>query len=385
MIVRLAIAAIALSVAVMIITVGVVVGFKNEIESKITGFAAPIQISGEFLNSSFENKPFTDSALTRKNVESFDQVEHIQPFALKPGILKNGEDFEGVVLKGVDSSYKIDFFTQSLLKGRFIEFKPNQQDKEVVVSNTLANKLMLDTGMSATIWFVQDPPLIKKVRVVGIYQTDIEEVDNIYILTDLDIIRQVSGWRKNEIGGYEVLVSATEKDEISELNSNLRFAIDINLNSMSIMNRFPQIFDWLGLLNQNVQIIIILMTIVAVINMVTALLIMILERTQMVGILKSLGYQNAGLQRVFVYNAALFIGYGLLIGNVLGLGLMALQHHFQIVSLSADYYVTHVPVEFNWLYFLLIDLGTLLVCSLAMFLPARFVTRIVPVKALRFN
>lgn len=382
---RLAVAAIALSVAVMIITVGVVVGFKNEIESKITGFAAPIQVSGEFLNSSFENKPFTDSALTRESILTFNDIEHIQPFALKPGILKNESDFEGIVLKGIDSTFAVDFFSSCITKGRFIEFKPGEQDREIILSDRLAKKLQLDTGMDATIWFIQDPPVIKKVAVAGIYRTDIEEIDNFYVLTDLDIIRQVSGWGKNQIGGYEVLVSEKGLENLQDLNNDIRFAVDINLNSMSIMNRYPQIFDWLGLLNQNVQIIIILMTIVAVINMITALLIMILERTQMVGILKSLGYQNAGLQKVFVYNAAIFIGYGLLIGNVLGIGLMAAQHYFKFITLSADYYVAYVPVEFNIGYFLLVDFGTLLVCSLAMFIPAKFVTRIVPVKALRFN
>lgn len=385
LIVRLAIAAIALSVAVMMITVSVVVGFKNEIEQKVTGFSAPIQISGDFLNSSFENKPFIDKDLTRETVLSFKEVSHIQPYALKPGILKVDEDFEGVVLKGVDSSFNVDFFSKCMVKGRFLKFKTGSQTKEIVLSRKLAESLKLDTGMSASIWFVQDPPLIKKVNVVGIYQTDIEEIDNFFLLTDLDIIRQVSSWKDNEIGGYEVLLKDVEIDKIGAINSDIRFAIDIDLNSMSIMNRYPQIFDWLSLLNKNVQIIIILMAVVAIINMITALLIMILERTQMIGILKSLGYTNGGLQRIFIHNAAIFISYGIVIGKVVGLSLIWLQQEFRFISLSADYYVTYVPVEFNWAYFFLIDLGTLAVCTLAMIIPSRFVSRIVPVKALRFN
>lgn len=382
---RLAIAAIALSVAVMIVTVSVVFGFKQEIQQKITGFSAPIQISGEFLNSTFENKPFEDTELTRKTVLDFDFVEHVQPYALKPGILKVDEDFEGIVLKGVDSTYSVDFFSKTLVRGRFLNHTSNDQAREVIISSPLANKLSVDTGGMATVWFVQDPPLIKSVKVVGIYQTDIEEIDDHFVITDLDIIRQVSGWNDNEIGGYEVLLHETDLTKLRDQNNDVRFAIDLGLNSQSIMNRFPQIFDWLGLLDKNVQIIITLMTIVAIINMITALLIMILERTQMIGILKSIGYENANLRLVFVYNAAYFIAYGLAIGNIMGLGLIFLQDQFRFISLSSDYYVTHVPVVYSWGYFLFIDIGTLVVCSLAMFIPSTLVTRILPIKALRFT
>ena len=285
---RLAIAAIALSVAVMIVTISVVLGFKQEIQQKIIGFSAPIQISGEFLNSTFENKPFEDKELTRETVLDFDFVKHVQPYALKPGILKANEDFEGVVLKGVDRTYNVDFFSKTLVRGRFLDFDAEDQVKEVIISSPLANKLSVDTGAKVTVWFVQDPPLIKSVTVVGIYQTDIEEIDDHFVITDLNIVRQVSGWEDHEIGGYEVLLHETNLGNLTEQNSEIRFAIDLGLNSQSIMNRFPQIFDWLGLLDKNVQIIITLMTIVAIINMITALLIMILERTQMIGILKIL-------------------------------------------------------------------------------------------------
>lgn len=369
----------------MIVTVAVVVGFKSEIEQKITGFSAPIQITGEFLNTSFENKPFEDNELTRESIKAFPFVEHLQPFALKPAILKANEDFEGVVLKGIDSSYRVDFFSKCMVKGRFIHFTPGEQSREVVVSAQIANKLNLDTGMQAMLWFVQDPPVIKKIKVVGIYQTDIEEIDNYFILADIDIVKQVSGWNDKQIGGYEVLLRNFDLATLPDQNNDIRFSLDVDMNSMSVLNRYPQIFDWLGLLNKNVQIIIILMTVVAIINMITALLIMILERTQMIGILKSMGFTNGGLMRIFVYNAAFFIGYGLLIGNVLGIGLVWLQGNYHFFSLSAEYYVTYVPVRFNLWYFLLIDIGTLLVCTAAMFLPALLTSKIVPVKALRFN
>lgn len=369
----------------MLITVSVVVGFKKQIQEKVTGFSAPIQISGEFLSTTYENKPFKDKEGTREIVMGHDYVEHIQAFGQKPGILKTDGSFEGIVIKGYDSSFKRDALQNFLVKGRLLEHQSGAQSREIVISQAVADKLELDTGMSAQVWFVQDPPVIKKVKVVGIYSTEIEELDQYFVLGDLRMVQQVSSWASDEIGGYEVWLKEFDLEKLQRQNNDIRFAIDIDLNSQSILNRFPQIFDWLGLLDKNVQIIILLMTVVAVINMITALLIMILERTQTVGILKSLGYSNMGIEKIFVYNAAYFIFLGLLIGNVVGLGLLFLQDQTQLISLSSDYYITYVPVEFTWVSFLLVNLGTLLLCFVAMFFPAMLVTRIVPVKALRFN
>lgn len=369
----------------MLITVSVVVGFKKQIQEKVTGFSAPIQISGEFLSSTYENKPFKDKASTREVVLSHEFVHDIQAFGQKPGILKTDGGFEGIVVKGYDSSFNREELNKFLVKGRLLEHKVGAQSREIVISRVMADKLELDTGMSAQVWFVQDPPVIKKAEVVGIYSTEIEELDQYFVLGDLNMVRQVSSWEDDEIGGYEVWLKEFDLELLQGQNNDIRFAIDIDLNSQSILNRFPQIFDWLGLLDKNVQIILILMTVVAVINMITALLIMILERTQTVGVLKSLGYSNWGLRRIFIYNAAYFIFVGLLIGDAVGLGLLFLQDQTQLISLSSDYYITYVPVEFTWVSFLAINLGTLFVCSLAMFFPSLLVTRIIPVKALRFS
>lgn len=369
----------------MLITVSVVVGFKKQIQEKVTGFSAPIQISGEFLSTTYENKPFKDQAATREIVLGHDFVSHIQAFAQKPGILKTSDGFEGIVIKGYDSSFRKEALGNFLVRGRLLEHHSGAQSREIVISKVMADKLELDTGMSAQVWFVQDPPVIKKVEVVGIYSTEIEELDQYFVLGDLRMVRQVSSWESDEIGGYEVWLKEFDLEHLQLQNNDIRFAIDIDLNSQSILNRFPQIFDWLGLLDKNVQIIILLMTVVAVINMVTALLIMILERTQTVGVLKSLGYSSWGIQKIFVYNAAYFIFLGLLIGDAVGLGMLFLQDQTQLISLSSDYYVTYVPIEFTWGSFLLVNLGTLGLCFLAMFFPSMLVTRIMPVKALRFT
>lgn len=385
LIVRLAISAIALSVAVMILSISVVIGFKREIRAKVMGFDAPIQISGEFLNRSFESAPIYDSALTRFTVTSFPFVEKIQTYATKPAILKASSDFEGVVLKGVEADYDMSFFRENLIRGTVPTYRSGEQDRGVLLSERLASRLQLDTGATAYLYFVQNPPLTKKVEVTGLFRTDIEEIDASFLLVDLEMIRQVNQWSDNQIGGYEVLLKSFDPAKLDEYNDAIRFSIALDLNSTTIVQRYPQIFDWLGLLDKNVEIIIALMCVVAIINMITALLIMILERTQMIGLLKALGANNQSMRRIFVLNAAYFIFFGLLIGNLIGLGLIGLQSQFDIMSLPSDYYITEVPVAFTWGYFGMINLGTFLVCTAAMFLPSLMVTRIIPVKALRFS
>lgn len=382
---KLAVTAIALSVTVMFVTVSVVIGFKRSIQTKLTTFAAPIQINSEFVGEAYENKPFDDKAETREAVLAHSYVRHIQPFGLASAILRHDEDFEGVVLKGVDSSYLVDYFRPNLIKGRFVGFDSSAKYPELIVSAHLANMLGIDTGHKVSLWFVSDPPMVKAMRVVGIYQTDIEEIDFHFVIGQLDLVRQVSGWSSAQIGAYEVLLHRVEVERLREQNADIRYDIEADLNSTSVLERYPQIFDWLGLLDKNVQIILLLMSIVAVINMVTALLIIILERTQLIGTLLALGYSPAGLKRVFVWTAGFFVLRGLALGNVLGLIILWAQHQFRFLSLSSDYYMSQVPVSFPWLAFLAINLSTYAVCHLAMYIPASMVLKISPIKALRFT
>lgn len=369
----------------MIISVSVVIGFKDSIRSKVIGFDAPIHVSKTQINTTFENVPFSDSSHYRETITSFPFVKSIQVFATKPTILKGNSDFEGIVLKGVDKDFDFSFFENNLVEGTIPDYA-DEVSNQLLISKKLANKLQLKAGDDAIMYFVQDPPATKKAIIVGIYSTDIEDIDDVFAICNIQIIRQLNQWRDNQIGGYEILTNSVDLDKLSEWNDDIRFSLSIDLNSKTIVQRYPQIFDWLGLLNVNIQIILSLMTIVAAINMITALLIMILERTQMIGLLKAIGARNLLIRKIFIYNAAFFIGIGVLAGNFVAFGLLFLQDYFGLITLSeTSYYISKVPVAFPWHYFILIDITTLVICSLAMLIPSILVTRILPVKALRFN
>lgn len=384
LVVRLAIAAITLSLAVMLIAIAVVKGFQGEIKEKIIGFGSHVQISKFRLNQSFENEPI---ALSKNNIDAIkaiDRVKHVQAFANKPGILKTGSAIEGVVLKGIGNNFNWDFFDNKLTKGRPINWSDSSASDEIVISRSLADKMILDTGDKVVVYFVQKPTRARKFSISGIYNTGLEDVDEVFILADIRHVRKLNDWEENQVGGYEVLLGSLY--EIPPVIDQIHGIVPARLQAQSIKSIFPQIFDWLGLLNFNVEIILFLMAMVASINMVTALLIMILERTQMIGILKAMGAKNSSVMKVFIYNAAFLIAMGILFGNILGLSLIWVQDTFEVITLTeTSYYLSAVPVYFKWSLFLLVNLGSFLFCTVVMILPAILVNTIRPVKALRFD
>ncbi len=384
LVVRLAIAAITLSLAVMLIAIAVVKGFQGEIKEKIIGFGSHIQISKFRLNQSFENEPIALSKNSIDEIRAIDHVNHIQAFANKPGILKTGDAIEGVVLKGIGSNFNWDFFTNKLTKGRPINWTDSSTSDEIIISRSLADKMVLDTGDQVVVYFVQKPTRARKFSISGIYNTGLEDVDDVFILADIRHVRKLNNWKEKQVGGYEVLLGSLQ--QTSPVIEQIHESIPASLQAQSIKSIFPQIFDWLGLLNFNVEIILILMAMVASINMVTALLIMILERTRMIGILKAMGAKNSSVMKVFIYNASFLIALGLLLGNILGLSLIWVQDTFEVITLNeTSYYLSAVPIYYKWGLFLLVNLGSFLFCTLVMILPAILVNTIRPVKALRFD
>jgi lipoprotein-releasing system permease protein len=248
----------------------------------------------------------------------------------------------------------------------------------------MAKKLGLKLNDSIVMYFVQQPPRARKLKVQGIYETSIEEIDKVFVLADLKQIQQLNNWKDSQIGGYEIFLDGFEK--MDEINEDIRYMADVDQDTKTIRERYPQIFDWLGLLNVNVEIILSLMGLVAAINMITALLIMILERTQMIGVFKALGASDWRLQKIFIFNAMALIVLGLIIGNVAALGMLALQKQFHIIKLSQEsYYLPSVPVFFSWSRILLINFGAFIFCSFATFLPSLLVLRVRPSKSLRFE
>lgn len=386
LIVRMAIAGIVLGLAVMILAVAVLKGFKGEIIQKERDFNGDISLFSQSLNNSYESSPFVLDKEDMARLKRIDGVTKVEAYAHKPGIIKVHEEVEGVVLKGIDSTYDQSLLEGMLLKGRMIEFHNDSipSNGQIVISSYTANRLDLDVGDDFLMYFVQEPLRKRKFTVVGIYNLGLEEIDKTFVIGDISTIRRLNDWEDDAVGGYEVFTK--DFSLVYAINEQVLDLLPVDLYAQTIMESFPEIFSWLPLLDINAVIILVLMVVVATINMISALLIIILERTSMIGVLKALGMRNGGIRKLFVYHAVYLIGLGMLLGNGLGIGLCVLQHHTHAFSLDeSSYYLSYVPVMLSWGDVLLLNVGTLFVCILALIVPSALVVKISPIKAIRFK
>jgi len=307
------------------------------------------------------------------------------PYAVKQGIINANDEMEGVMLKGVDKNFNWDYFKNVLISGNVINFTDSVKAKrQILISKVIADRMRLKVGDDFLMYFVQEPLRRRKFDIVGIYDLGIEEVDKAYVIGDLSVVQRLNNWAPGTVGGYEMQVKHFDAVDHSALNVNDN--IGMALRAYSITEYYPTIFQWLSLLDVNTEVILILMLAVAIINMISALLIIILERTNMIGVLKALGATNWGIQKIFLQNAAYLIGFGLLLGNVLGIGLGLFQVHTHFFELDqASYYMSFVPVELEVADILLLNAGTLVICLLVLIIPSTLVSRISPVKAITFK
>jgi lipoprotein-releasing system permease protein len=385
LIVRIAIIGIMLGLGVMILSVAIVKGFKQEVRDKIRGFSGDLQIIKYDLNNSSENSPVIVSDSLVKALGKIPLVTHVMPFATKPGIIRANDDLEGVVLKGVDKTYDWTFFKKSLEAGNVISFKDSLEAKtQIMISRYTADRLRLKVGDNFLMYFVQEPLRKRKFRICGIYDTGVDEVDKNFVIGDLSVVQRLNDWRTDQIGGYEL--GAVDFDAIGLASSRVNDVLPPYLRSYTVSETYPTIFEWLKLLDVNTDVILVLMLMVALINMISALLIMILERTTMIGMLKALGATNWTIQKVFLYNAMWLIGLGMLCGNAFALVIGIFQDKTHFFKLDqASYYMKFVPIQLNWLDIVALNMGTLFVCTLVMLIPSMLITRISPVKAIRFK
>ncbi|GAA4103638.1 FtsX-like permease family protein [Mucilaginibacter panaciglaebae] len=385
LIVRIAIAGITLGLGVMILSLAIIRGFKAEILEKVRGFDGDITVIKYDLNASYENSPFIRADTFETSVKKSAAVEYAVPFATKPGIIKANNEIEGVLLKGVDKTYNWRFLKNNMVAGRVVNFADTTESKrELMVSQTLANRLKLKLGDNILMYFVQQPLRRRPFKIVGIFETSIEDIDKIYVIGDLALIKRLNDWAPNQIGGYEIRIADFNKvDEVSHFVDN---NLPPRLKYTTVFENFPMIFEWLPLLDVNARVMLVLMLAVAVINMISALLIMILERTSMIGIFKAMGATNWNIQRIFLYNAAYIIGIGLILGNILGLGLSLLQSKTHIFKLDASsYYMPFVPIKLNWFDIVGLNIGTMIICLLVLTIPSMLVAKISPVKAIQYK
>jgi len=384
-IIRVAMIAVALSVAVMIVAGAIVSGFQKEISEKVFGFWGHIIIRSYEENTSYGEEPISSKQPFYPSLEKVNGIRHIQVFATKAGIIKTQNEIEGIVLRGIGNDFDWSFLNQYIVEGKKIQPGDSSSRKKIIISKTTADRLDLKVGDDVLVYFVQEPMRYRKLQISGIYKTGLEEYDRMYALVDIGLIQRLNDWQLDEAGGFEVFINnVNDLDKIGNLiNENY---VGQKLQARTLKEINPNLFDWLDLQNMNERVIIILMILVAVINMTTVLLILILERTNMIGILKSLGGSSWMIRKIFLYHAAYITGLGLLFGNILGIGISFAQKYFHIIRLDEQsYYVSVAPVLINPLYVILINAGTLLVCLITLIIPSYLVSRISPVKAIRFD
>ena len=385
-IIRIATIAVALSFTVMLIAVATGTGLKTKIRDKVISFTGHIQITNFDQNSSFEPIPIDGDASWVNVVNTLEGVVDVQSFATKAGVMKTETDFEGIVLKGFDEGFEWNNMDTYLTAGSFPELSDTGK-RELLVSDHFAKRLNLALGDKVLLYFVQPPPKSPRrlpYSIVGIYKTDLEEYDQLYVMGRLSDIQRLNDWEPHQVGGYEVLLNQFEMIDLkgAEINS----LIDYNLIARTARQKSPQIFEWLQLFDLNIYIVLAIMVAVAAINMSTALLILILERTPFVGTLKALGARNWSIRKVFLFDALYLVGWGLFWGNIVGGGLLFLQSQFGIIKLDeSTYYVREAPVLIHFWQWAGINIGTALLCLLVLIIPSFLVTKIPPARALRFD
>ncbi len=389
-IINIAVAATAISVAVMILATALVNGFQQVIQEKIFSFWGHIHINEYQPNAGplTEEIPFHSRKSLIDSIKTAPGIKTISNYATKSAIIKSEKEIDGIIFKGIDQGYDWPQLKRFLQAGKLLQFNDSSYAPEIMISEYMAKELQLKVNDKAIIYFIQGgglPPRARKLTVTGIFKTGIEEYDKTYVIGDLNLVRKLNDWDPDQVGGFEVSINNYRNmDSVARYMDNN--VLPDQLFTRTIRDIYPNIFDWLQLQNQNELIIIVIMTIVAIINMITAILILILERTNMIGIAKALGMRNWDIQKVFVYQAAYIVILGILIGDFFGLGIAFLQQATGIFKLPEEsYYMSVAAVSLHWVDILLINVGTFLICTLILQIPARIIRRITPVKAIQFK
>jgi len=384
-VVIIAIVAITLGLTVMFVAIAILTGFQKEIREKVIGFGGHIQVSHFMENPSIESRPVEKNQKFLPVLKNTRGIRHIQVYAIKAGIIKTKDQIQGVVLKGIGSDFDWSFFQNKIKEGRRFIVTDTGKTNEVIISKALASLLKLNLNDGLRMYFISgDNTLARKFMISGIYETGLEEFDKLYVIGDIHQIQKLNGWTPEQVGGFEILIKNFK--DIDRLGLLVYQQIGFSLDASTIKQLYPQIFDWLDLQDINVLIILILMILVSSITMISTLLILILERTNMIGILKSLGMSNSSIRKVFLYNAVYIIGLGMLWGNIFGFVISLLQQKTGIMTLPQEsYYMPVVPIYLNGWNILFLNIFTLVICYLMLILPSFIITRISPIKAIRFS
>ncbi|MBD3630930.1 FtsX-like permease family protein [Cyclobacterium sp.] len=382
---RIAVASIALGLSIMIISFLILGGFQEVISNKVFSFTGHYQVNRYVMSQPLDESPSSKESNFYTNYSNLDKIRHVQVYANKPGLIKGEEEVEGVMMKGVGPGFDSLSFKSSLVKGRFIHFNENgSAANEIIISTKIARKMLLDVGDRVTMYFVQDPPRFRRMEVVGIYETFLEDFDDKIVLGDIQVIRVLNDWDKSQVGGFEVFLN--DPQDIDSYEEALYNFLDYDLRLVKVTDKFIQIFDWLELLNNNVYVFLALILFVAAFNMVSILFILIMERTPMIGLLKALGAKNRQIRNIFIWNGVRIIGRGMILGNIIGLGFGWIQEYTQLIKLNPEnYYMSFVPVFWNWPIIIGLNILILLITTAVLFIPAMITSNVNPIKSIKFD
>jgi lipoprotein-releasing system permease protein len=386
-IIRLSTAATAVSVAIMIIAFAFVEGFQQTISSKIFSFSGHIRVQQHEASANAEELPTENSDSIRQLLTQQQDVKFVDAVASKAAMLKTTETIEGVLLKGVEKTFSTGRLLPFLIQGQWLQFSDSGYTPQIILSHYTAKQLKADVGTKLLVYFIDDEgeaPKVRTVTVCGIYKTSIEEYDKHIAIVDINFIRKLNGWIANQIGGYEITLNDYKKD--MAVSNELLDKIPVQWFSTPVREIYPNIFDWLQLQNTNKFVVMIIMCVVAVINLISCLIILVLERSKMIGLLKATGANNVQVQTIF-WNQALMIALaGMIMGTLLGIGLCWLQQRTGFIGLDETaYYVAKAPVKIIWWQVLLVNIATFIISFLILLIPSLIVRKITPIKALRFE
>ncbi len=388
---NIAVSVVAVGIAVMIITVSTVTGFKHGVYKKIIGFQAHITIKNRDINETYETLPISKKQAFYPGITKTEGINHIQIYATKPGIIKTKTEVQGIVLKGVGKDYNWNFLKENLTDGKLPDVSGEKKSKDILISQKTADILNYKAGDKMDIYFIQNPPKARRFKICGIYKTGMTELDKMIAVCDIRQIQKINNWSNDQISGFEIFIddyvnpeemTETVQDEVASVISDDGSMLQVS----NYMRDNTFIVQWLKLSDTNVAVILTLMIIVSVLSMIAALLTIILERTTMIGVLKALGADNSKIISIFLYNGMFLILKGLIIGNILGVIILSVQKFFKIIPLNPDlYYVDSVPVDLNFPNFLLLDIGTLIISVFVLILPALLVAKIHPARTINFK
>ena len=381
---RIAVGSLGLGLGVAILAFMILGGFQKTVSDRVYSFTGHFQVQRFQMSNAFEEAPFSFQSDFTESQDQFPFVRRIQSFGHKAALMKGEEEVEGILMKGVGQDFDTLEFKKYLVEGRMLTIPDSGVSNEVMLSKLVAIKLLLDVGDRVMLYFVQDPPRFRRVEVVGIFETYLENFDEKIVIGELQTIRNLNGWSKDQVGGLEIFVDdANKTDEYLPLLEN---ALDFDLKLIDSRDRFLEIFDWLSLLDTNVVVFISLIGFVAIFNMGAILFILIMERTQMIGLLKAMGARNAQIRRIFFWNGMKILGRGLVIGNVIGFGIGFLQDSFRLIPLDpTNYYMSYVPIDWNWPVFILLNIGIAILTALVLWIPVLVISRVDPIKSIRFD